>query len=179
MAALAALTIGAVAASPRSLQEGSEQVAPDRGSIVQVERSYRLTLQVPVSREAVYDAWTVAEQLVEWFPDWVDNMRVAPGGGYEMGWEGYDAVWSGEYVEVERPEVLSFTWAPPESIFPAGAYPTTVRVTLEEEEDGTRILLEHSGFRHTREMEPTLRAWRSYLFNLRAYLLQRQARGEI
>lgn len=150
-------------------QERSEDI-----SILRTERVARLTLRLPVEREAAYDAWIDANRLVEWFPHWAE-MTVTEGGSYEIGWEGYDGVWQGTYLVVQRPERLSFTWLPPASVFPSGAYETTVDLLFEEGEDGGTILtLEHTGFEGAAELEAQLQAWRAYLFALRAYLLQAQ-----
>jgi uncharacterized protein YndB with AHSA1/START domain len=144
---------------------------------VEVERLIRLSMSLPVEPERVFDAWTNAPQLVEWFPHWAE-ITVTEGGSYRMGWDGIDAVWEGTYLEVERPEVLVFTWNPPAEYFPGGAYPTTVRLTFEQVDDGTEMVLEHSGFRGTAEMETTLETWRAYLYNLRALLLQQAPGGQ-
>jgi hypothetical protein len=67
-----------------------------------------------------------------------------------------------------------FTWQPPESAFPEGAYQTTVTLSFEEiDDENTRLVLEHGGFRGGAELESHMEAWRGYLYNLRAFLLQR------
>lgn len=168
-----------VAGSTAALQGGSPgaQILRPRAegeavSIMTTDRVARLVLQLPVSPEVAFDAWTDAEQLVEWLSHWAE-MTVTPDGTFEIGWEGYDGVWSGRYVAVERPVRLVMTWLPPESVFPAGAYETLVTLTFEaREEGGTVMTLEHSGFEGAAEMEAQLQAWRGYLFALRAFLLQ-------
>lgn len=142
-------------------------------AFVEGELVLRLTMEVPVAREAVYDAWTIADELVQWFPGYAE-MTVVEGGEYRFGWEGWDEEWIGSYVEIERPDRLVFTWQPPASAFPEGAYQTTVTLVFEEiDDDLTRLVLEHSGFQGGMEMESHYEAWRGYLYNLRAYLLQR------
>jgi len=108
---------------------------------------------------------------VEWFSHWAE-MTVDVGQGFQLGWEGYDGVWQGRYVEVDRPKRLAFTWLPPEEIFPSGAYETLVTLDFEPDHDACRLVLEHSGFRAGAEMDAQLQAWRGYLFSLRAFLLQ-------
>jgi uncharacterized protein YndB with AHSA1/START domain len=144
---------------------------------VEVERLIRLSMSLPVQPEQVFDAWTNAAQLVEWFPHWAE-ITVTEGGSYRMGWDGIDAVWEGTYLEVERPEALVFTWNPPAEYFPDGAYSTTVRLTFEQVNGETEMVLEHSGFRGSAEMETTLETWRAYLYNLRALLLQQAPIGQ-
>lgn len=140
---------------------------------VESELLLRLSMELPVAREAVFDAWTIADQLVQWFPGYAE-MTVTEGGEYRFGWDGWDGEWAGTYLEVARPERLVFTWQPPASAFPEGAYETTVTLTFEEVGDGlTRLVLEHGGFQGGPEMDSHLEAWRGYLYNLRAFLLQR------
>ena len=153
-------------------EEGETQ----RRAFLEAERLIRLSMDIPVDPEQVFDAWTNAPQLVEWLPHWAE-ITVTEGGSYRMGWDGIDAVWEGSYLEVDRPNVLVFTWNPPADFFPGGAYETTVRLTFEQVEGVTQMVLEHSGFRAPAEMESTLETWRAYLYNLRALLLQQAPSG--
>ncbi len=148
------------------------QAVGTAAAIVQAERLVRFQVQLPVEPSVAFDAWTDETQLVEWLSHWAE-MTVAVGQGFQIGWEGYDGIWQGRYLEIERPERLVFTWLPPEAIFPAGAYETRVTLTFEATEDGgTQLTLEHTGFEGTVELEAQLQAWRPYLFSLRAFLLQ-------
>ncbi len=172
----AALVVLALAFGGVGLVHASQILRPQQESadsaILAVDRVARLVVQLPVEREVAYSAWTDANQLVQWFPQWAE-MTVTEGGTFEIGWEGFEGSWSGTYLDVERPERLSFTWLPPESVFPAGSYETTVTLTFEErEEGGTLLTLEHSGFRGVDELEAQLQSWRAYLFALRAFVLQ-------
>lgn len=161
-------------AAPRG--QGNGQILrpeQEEGSgILTIDRVARLSIALPVEPEAAWDAWTNASQLVEWFAHWAE-MTVAPDGEYRVGWDGFEGVWQGRYLEVDRPERLVFSWLPPADVFPAGAYDTVVTLTFEEDDEGgTLMSLEHTGFRGTAEMEAQLQAWRGYLFALRAFLLQ-------
>jgi uncharacterized protein YndB with AHSA1/START domain len=151
---------------------GPLPVPPQQGAFVASELVVRLSTEIPVGREEVYDAWTVADQLVQWFPGSA-QMTVTEGGEYRFGWDGWEEQWVGTYVEVARPERLVFTWQPPAAVFPEGSYETTVVLTFEELDGATRIVLEHGGFQGGAEMESHMEAWRGYLYNLRAFLLQR------
>ena len=140
--------------------------------ILVADRVARLVLALPVSPEVAYDAWTDVYALVEWLPHWAE-MTVTEGEGFEFGWDGYEGVWSGTYLEVQRPERLVFTWVPPVGVFPSGSYETVVELTFEEAEDGrTSLVLEHRGFHDAAELEAQLQAWRGYMFALRAHLLR-------
>ncbi|MFQ5743071.1 MAG: SRPBCC domain-containing protein [Acidobacteriota bacterium] len=174
------LPISTLLAGPRHGQRQSSDQGQDEGqrrAYVEADRLIRLSMEVPVEPERCFDAWADASQLVEWFPHWVE-MTVTEGGAYRMGWDGYDAVWEGTFLKVERPALLVFTWRPPATVFPEGSYPTTVKLTFEDLDGTTSMVLEHSGFRGSQEMESTLEAWRAYLYNLRAYLLQQQSQPE-
>lgn len=145
--------------------------------ILVIERVIRMTLDLPVEPEVAFDAWTDANRLVEWLPHWAE-MTVDVGATYSFGWDGYEGVWTGTYLEVERPERLVFTWEPPEGVFPSGTRETVVTVAFEESDEGrTSMTLEHSGFGEVAELESQLQAWRGYMFALRAYLL-RSAGGQ-
>lgn len=146
--------------------------------ILTEDRLFRLQLRVPVDPEEVWAAWTDANRLVEWFPHWAE-MTVAAGESYAMGWDGHEGEWRGVYLEVDEPDVLAFTWQPPEEAMPEGAYPTTVTLTFEAEGDGTLLVLEHSGFRDTQEADAHLDAWKPYLYALRAFLLSSGSRDPV
>ena len=54
----------------------------------------------------------------------------------------------------------------------SGDFPTQEE-SFDDLDGATRLTLEHSGFQAGPEMESHKEAWSSYLYNLRAYLLQR------
>ncbi len=172
---VALVGLAVVAATPARGARMSQILRPQgQGSteILQTDRVARLVLALPVSPEIAFDAWTDANQLVEWLSHWAE-MTVSENEEFRLGWEGYDGVWQGRYLEIDRPGRLVFTWLPPEEVFPAGAYESIITLTFEEVEEGrTTMMLEHSGFRDTPELEAQLQVWRGYLFALRAFLLQ-------
>lgn len=70
-------------------------------------------------REAVFDAWTNAEAISNWFaPDAsmttiVDELELKTGSRYQFQMKDKDGktyIVTGEYVSVKRPEQLIFTW---------------------------------------------------------------------
>ena len=143
-----------------------------QSAFVEAELLVRLTMELPVEIEVMFDAWTTADQFVQWFPGWAE-MTVTEGGEYRLGWDGWEEEWLGNYIEVDRPTKLVFTWLPPVAVLPIGAYETTVTLSFEDLQGTTRMTLEHSGFQAGPEMESHKEAWSGYLYNLRAYLLQR------
>lgn len=175
--ALVAAIVGLVVVAPAPVAGArATQILRPQGQapaeILQTDRVARLVLALPVGPDAAFDAWTDANQLVEWLSHWAE-MTVSEDEEFRLGWEGYEGVWQGRYLEVDRPDRLVFTWMPPEEVFPAGAYESIVTLSFEEVEEGrTTMTLEHSGFRDTPELEAQLQVWRGYLFALRAFLLQ-------
>jgi uncharacterized protein YndB with AHSA1/START domain len=106
---------------------------------IRIER----VLQATIGR--VYDAWTRADLLVQWYcpnPDLELKVQadVRVGGEYvvEMG----PHVVRGSYLEVEPPHRLVFSW----NWDGTDDEPTRVEVELSEVADGTRLLLSHTGF---------------------------------
>ena len=150
-------------------------LSAQQGAYVEGGIAVELSMELPVPIEEVWDAWTTAGQLVQWFPG-AAQMEVTEGGEYLFGWDGWDGEWRGTYLEVDRPNRLVFTWQPPASAFPEGSYETTVTLTFEDLDGMTKFTLEHGGFQAGADAESHLNSWRSYLYNLRVFLLQRSTR---
>ncbi|ADB34556.1 Activator of Hsp90 ATPase 1 family protein [Kribbella flavida DSM 17836] len=119
---------------------------------IRIER----VLKAPI--EAVYDAWTRAEVLASWYcPNPALALTVEAdvrvGGAYvvEMG----PYVVRGNYLEVEPPHRLAFSW----SWDTDDDAPSTVRVELTAVEDGTRMLLTHTGFATAEDATNHLQSW--------------------
>ena len=105
----------------------------------------RIERVLPATIGRVYDAWTRADLLVQWY---CPNPRLAlkvdadvrAGGSYvvEMG----PHVVRGTYLEVEPPTRLVFSW----QWDGTDDAPTRVEVELTEVPEGTRMRLSHTGF---------------------------------
>lgn len=110
-----------------------------------MDTEIRIERVLPATIDRVYEAWTRAELLVQWY---CPNPQLAlkvdadvrAGGSYvvEMG----PHVVRGTYLEVEPPHRLVFSWQWDGS----DDEPTRVEVVLSEVPDGTRMLLSHTGF---------------------------------
>lgn len=102
---------------------------------IEIDRTY------PHPRERVWRALTDPELLARWlmpndFEPRVGHrftFRTDPG-------PGFDGVVHCEVTEIEEPRLVAFTWV-------GGPLDTRVRFTLEEVPGGTRLQVEHSGFR--------------------------------
>lgn len=105
-----------------------------------------LTRHIPASPEDVFAAWTDAESLRHWMcPGGVEEARaeldVREGGSYRIDMVEGDEVHRhrGEYLEVDPPRRLVFTWISPAT----GEEESRVTVQLEGRKDGTRLRLVH------------------------------------
>jgi uncharacterized protein YndB with AHSA1/START domain len=110
-----------------------------------MDTEIRIERVLPATIGRVYDAWTRAELLAQWYcpnPQLELKVRadVRAGGDYvvEMG----PHVVRGTYLEVQPPHRLVFSW----KWDGTDDEPTRVEVELTEVADGTRMLLSHTGF---------------------------------
>jgi len=93
--------------------------------------------------DEVFPYFTDPEKMVVWKA--VDaTLDPRPGGVFRIDVTGHDVA-RGEYVEVDPPHrvVFTFGWESEDSPAPPGS--TTVEVTLVPEGSGTRVRLVHSG----------------------------------
>jgi uncharacterized protein YndB with AHSA1/START domain len=104
--------------------------------------------QMAVPRERVFEAWLDSESLAQWMrPGNVTHATVTVdprvGGGFRIVMEGRtdggDYEHRGEYLAIEPPSLLSFTW-----ISNATDYkPTVVTIEFHERGTGTELVLTH------------------------------------
>lgn len=109
-------------------------------------------VEVAAPPERVYAALTNPAELAAWWGsdegyrtfDWESDLRV---GGKrnckaQNKMTGERTTIKGEYLEIDPPRVLAFTWEPDwEKV-----HPTVVRIELTAIASGTRVLLTHSGW---------------------------------
>jgi len=109
-------------------------------------------VEIAASPERVYAALTDPAELAAWWGseevyrtyDWESDLRV--GGRRNCRAEnrvtGVKSTLKGEYLEIDPPRVLAFTWEPSwEKV-----HPTVVRIELTAIASGTRLVLTHSGW---------------------------------
>ncbi len=112
----------------------------------------RIELDIAAPPQKVFDALTIEAQLLEWWGDdqfyrcesWTVDLRV--GGRYRsagVNADGRPFSVEGEYLEIDPPRRLSYTWSPS---WDEMRRPTTVTFDLEATETGTRLTMTHSGF---------------------------------
>jgi uncharacterized protein YndB with AHSA1/START domain len=104
--------------------------------------------QMAVPRERVFEAWLDSESLAQWmrpanFTHATVSVDPRVGGGFRIVMEGRtdggDYEHRGEYLVIEPPSLLSFTW-----ISNATDYkPTVVTIEFHERGSGTELVLTH------------------------------------
>jgi len=144
-------------------------MSPDRDAVL-------AEIHIAAPPEKVFQAISDPNQLKNWWGQ-KGNYRhtdvqcdVRKGGKWRtagVGEKGDKYEVSGEYLEVDPPRLLVYTWA---ASFDGGT-PTTVRWELQPQAGGTRVSLRHSGFAKQPEVSthysggwPTVLAW------MRAYV---------
>jgi uncharacterized protein YndB with AHSA1/START domain len=129
------------------------------------------------SPEAVFDAWTNPEVLRRWWaaaPGWETpsaEVDLRAGGRYRLTMRDPDAgaehTVGGQYVEVRRPDRLSYTWAwEPEPGGPDMGPPSRVTVDFVADGDGTRVELTHSELATAESRAQHEHGWNACLDNL-------------
>jgi uncharacterized protein YndB with AHSA1/START domain len=96
---------------------------------------------IAANPEAVFDYFLKPELMVQWMGDFA-RLEARVGGLFSVDING--VLIRGEYLRIERPHLLELTWGQlGNEAMPPGT--TRVVITLTAEQNGTRLLLEHSG----------------------------------
>ncbi len=115
----------------------------------------KLTLNLPLSQQMVWDYWLNPELRAKWWsPEVVLEEKLY--GRFIEPWRddaGNVVVTRGEVIEIKAWELLRFTWADP-----GWSASTLVLLTIQPFKKGSRLELLHSGWEHLRaEVRFTLR----------------------
>jgi uncharacterized protein YndB with AHSA1/START domain len=131
-------------------------------------------------RDAVFEAWVSPEVLLRWWgagPDWTSpavEIDLRPGGRYRLSMQdpsGTVRTVGGEYVEVDPPRRLVYTWAW-ETHGAAEDAPTIVTVEFREPSPGeTTVVLTHTGFSDGARRDQHREGWELCLANLATRVL--------
>ena len=113
--------------------------------------------------ETVFPYFTDPGRYVQWMGT-IATFDPVPGGGYRvLIRDGVEA--AGEFVEVDPPNRLVFTWGwTKDDAVPPGS--TRVVVTLRAEDGGTRVVLRHYGLPDDAQREHHRKGWMAYLDRL-------------
>jgi uncharacterized protein YndB with AHSA1/START domain len=133
-------------------------------------------VEIAASPEAVFAAITDSEQLKQWWGDgqnykvdrWDGDVRV--GGRYRsigIGRSGDPFEVSGEYLTVEPPRLLVYTW---EASWTAAVPASVVRWELNPSAGGTHLRVTHSGFsQHPQMIQMYSNGWPGVLGWLKGF----------
>jgi len=121
-------------------------------------------VRIAASPEVVFGYFTDAEKLVVWKAASAE-LDARPGGVFRMDVTGRGDVARGEYLAIDPPRRVVFTWAweDPGTAMPSAR--SVVEVTLSPDRDGTLLRLVHRGVpRETRRRSAA--GWAHYLARL-------------
>jgi uncharacterized protein YndB with AHSA1/START domain len=147
------------------------------------EAVLRIEETFPAPREKVFAAWTHPEVLRRWWaagPGWTSpwvevDLRV--GGTYRLAMTAPGAadtnVVTGEYLEVDPPQRLVYTWRWESAGAPGGDAATLVTVEFRDAgATGTTVVLTHSGFPDAEVRDQHGAGWRACLAQLHGRVLR-------
>ena len=132
-------------------------------------------MTIEASPETVFSALTDPQKLKAWWGDeekgyrtekWTIDLRV--GGkwrGEGKGANGEPFLVEGEYVEIDPPRILAYTWRP--SWVETSV--TTVRFVLTAKNNGTHLVMTHSGFAGNEKAIQAHQGWPQVLGWLKTY----------
>lgn len=104
----------------------------------------RREVRVAARPETVFEFFTDPEKLVRWMGVSAE-LEPRPGGIWRLDLDGRGALAVGEYVSVNPPRSVVFTWGWSVAEIPLDPGESTVEVTLTPEGDGTLVELVHRG----------------------------------
>jgi uncharacterized protein YndB with AHSA1/START domain len=124
-----------------------------------------ISVHIEAPPDTVFSYFTDPDRYVQWMGTRAE-LEPKPGGTYRVIMrDGVQA--SGEFVEVDPPWRLVFTWgwSHDHAVAPGS---TRVEVTLVEEAGGTRVVLRHHGLPDTDQRQHHRDGWELYLSRLGA-----------
>lgn len=122
---------------------------------------------LPVPRERVFDAWLDPASVARWMGTGegaeVTTLEPKVGGKFRivMRHRGGEVEHRGEYVAIDRPSFLSFTWLSVNT----DHRPTLVTVELLERREGTELILTHRQL-PANQVEAHRRGWTAIVASL-------------
>lgn len=151
----------------------STKTSPADSTSLRLERVYDAT------PEEVFDAWTNPDVLRRWWvvdQAWntpVADVDLRPGGRYRLSMEdpsnGTRHTVGGEYLEVERPTLLVYTWQW-EAQSQETAHVSTVTVRFVGNAESTTVVLEHTGLESPESRDRHAHGWKACLESLQRAL---------
>jgi uncharacterized protein YndB with AHSA1/START domain len=127
------------------------------------EGTVRRQMRIDAAPDVVFRYFTEPERMARWMG--VDHkLDAVPGGVFMVDVNGRDAVALGEFVEVDPPRRLVFTFGWRNNpVVPPGS--TTIEITLTADGDGTVLALEQRGV-PVEQREQHAHGWSHFLDRL-------------
>lgn len=124
-----------------------------------------LETRIAASPETVFDFFVDPDRMIQWMGR-AAQLDPRPGGGFRCDING-EAIAAGEYVAVEPPSRVVFTWGweGENSVTPVGS--STVEILLAADGDGTRLRLIHRDLPSAESARKHGQGWTHYLERLR------------
>jgi uncharacterized protein YndB with AHSA1/START domain len=157
------------------MAEQKQESAVTRQSLDPHERGETLVVRklLPATRDEVFAAWTDAESLRQWMcagdaTEARATLDVRVGGTFRIDMIAGSAVYehTGEYLEVDPPRRLVFTWVSRGT----NHRRTVVTVELHEDGDETELVLTHEGLPSAEAARKHHAGWSSIVEKLAAEL---------
>jgi uncharacterized protein YndB with AHSA1/START domain len=121
-------------------------------------------VKIEASPETVFEFFTDPDKMIQWMGRRAE-LDPRPGGSFCCDLNG-DSIASGEFLVVEPPSrlVFSFGWEGEGSVVKPGS--STIEILLEPDGDGTRARLLHTGLPSAEWAEKHSHGWSHYLDRL-------------
>ena len=127
------------------------------------EEVLEVSIHVAARPETVFAYFTDPARYSQWMGSSVE-LDPRPGGVYRVGMrDGVEAL--GQFVEIEPPRRVVFTWGWT-GMFEVAPGSTRVEVTLAAEDGGTRVVLRHYGLPDDDARDQHRGGWQLYLGRL-------------
>ena len=120
-------------------------------------------VQIDASPETVFEFFTDPVKAVRWMGQ-AATLDPRPGGIYHVAIGPYTAV--GEFVEVDPPSRIAWTWGWEEDGMSTPPGSSTVEMTLTPVDGGTLVRLVHSGLPTKESAEAHSHGWDQYMSRL-------------
>jgi uncharacterized protein YndB with AHSA1/START domain len=122
-----------------------------------------VSVHIAAQPETVFPYFTDPARYVQWMGNQA-MLEPVPGGRYRVLMRGGIEA-AGEFVEVDPPRRIVFTWGwTHDRAVPPGT--TRVVVTLEAEDGGTRVVLRHHDLPNDEQRDHHRKGWELYLARL-------------
>jgi uncharacterized protein YndB with AHSA1/START domain len=128
------------------------------------EAAVEVAVTIAASPDTIFDFFTDPDKMIQWMGRDAD-LDPRPGGVMRCDINGRDVA-SGEFVELDPPHRLVFTWGWESEESQTRPGSSTVEVTLAEQGDETLVTLRHRDLPTPQSREAHTHGWNHYLDRL-------------